>query len=196
MLSNVQFKPWPTSNHVHAFIEAAGEIAQHGLVADDIAEVEVVVHSHLKPWCEPLDKRRRPHNAAAAGNSILFCVAKSLVHGELGLADVTAAGLRDAPAFAVAERTSYRLDDRIEGALVAVRMRDGRRLENRVETPLGHASRPVSDERLMTKFRDCCGHAASPLSSGTVEQLARMVFDLERLDDISRLTALAGGVGP
>ena len=194
LLSNVQFKPWPTSNHVHAFIEAAGEIAHGGLVADDIAEVDVVAHSHLKPWCEPLDKRRRPDNAAAAGNSILFCVAKSLVHGEVGLADVSAAGLTDAAALAVAERTSYRLDDRIEGALVTVRMRDGRRLESRVAAPLGHASRPVSDERLMMKFRDCCDHAASPLAPRTVEQFAQMVYDLERLDDVSRLAALASGV--
>jgi 2-methylcitrate dehydratase PrpD len=74
LLNEVEFKVWPTSNHVHAFIEAASNIPRLDVSA--IRDVEILAPRKLRPWCEPLEKRRRPDNAAAAANSIPFCVAK------------------------------------------------------------------------------------------------------------------------
>src|SRR6202040_3423907 len=98
----------------------------------------------------------------AAANSIPFCVAKSLVHRSVKLEDFTLEGLRDAAALAVADRVTCRLDDEVEGAIVGVRTADGQNHRAEVETPLGHKRRPVSRERLVEKFRDCCRHAARP----------------------------------
>jgi len=192
LLNEVGFKPWPTSNQLHPFIEAAGEIGS-GLDSSKIAEVAILAHSDLRPWCEPLEVRRHPENAAAAANSIPFCVAKALVGGDVTLADFSPQGLNDAAVSAIAGRTSCRLDDGVSGAVVEVRMGDGRRLEAHVETPLGHPSRPVSHERLVEKFRDCCGHGAQRLTADHVERLIALIDDLDRLDDIARLVALAGG---
>jgi len=191
LLNEVEFKPWPTSNHVHAFIEAAGSITR--LDASSIRDVEVAAHSKLRPWLEPLDKRRRPDNAAAAANSIPFCVAKSLVHGNVKLKDFTSQGLRDAAALAVAERVTCRLDDDVKGAIVSVRTADGRMHRAEVETPLGHKRRPVSRERLVEKFRDCCRHAARPMTSEAVESIVALVDGLADLADVRRIVTLAGG---
>lgn len=193
LLMETGFKPWPTSLHAHPFIEAAAEISGHGLRPHEIDAVEVVGHSRLRAWCEPLDRRRRPENAAAAGNSIPFCTAKALVQGNVTLGDLTDQGLRDAAAIAVAERTVFRPDDRITGGAVTVAMRDGRNLEAGVETPLGDHARPMTDGQLAEKFRDCCRHAVAPLSHAEVQELIDLVANLERLDDIGRLATMASG---
>jgi len=188
LLNEAEFKPWPTSNHVHAFIEAASSIPR--LNVPVIQSVEILAHSKLRPWCEPADKRRRPDNAAAAANSIPFCVAKSLVHGTVKLADFTPDGLQDAAALAVADRTSCRLDDSITGATVRVFNADGQIHQAEVQIPLGHKSRPVSRAVLVEKFRDCCSHAAQRMRPESIDEILVRIDDLAELDDVSRIVRL------
>jgi 2-methylcitrate dehydratase PrpD len=185
LLNEVEFKLWPTSDHVHAFIEAASHIPR--LNASAIQEVEIVADSKLRPWCEPLEKRRRPDNAAAAANSIPFCVAKSLVHGNVTLGDFTHDGLRDRAALAVAERTVCHFDQSAPGAIVKVRTTGGADYQAAIEVPLGHKSRPVSRERLVEKFRDCCRHAAQPMPPDSIENIIMLIDNLPELNDVRRL---------
>jgi 2-methylcitrate dehydratase PrpD len=185
LLNEVEFKLWPTSNHVHAFIEAASNIPR--LNASAIREIEIVVDGKLRPWCEPLDKRRRPDNAAAAANSIPFCVAKSLVHGNVTLGDFTFGGLRDGIALVLAERTVCRFDQSARVAVVKVHTTGGVDYEAAIELPLGHKSRPVSREHLVEKFRDCCRYAAQPLPPDSVENIIMLIDNLPELDDVRRI---------
>lgn len=193
LLRDVEFKAWPASGHVAPFIEASCEIAAQNVQADEIVSVEIVAHPNVKPWLEPLAGRRRPENAAAAGNSIPFCVAKTLAHGDLGLADVSDIGLNDSAAHAIADKLTYRLDDAMEGGRVIIQTRAGQRFDEHVPVPLGHPSRPISEARLKDKFRDCCKHSLMPLSPATVERLIAMIDDLEHVDDMSAIAALASG---
>ncbi|HKQ27078.1 MAG TPA: hypothetical protein VJT77_00680, partial [Burkholderiales bacterium] len=174
--------------------EAATQIARAPLALAEVRRVQVIGHSHIRPWCEPLEERRRPRNAAAAANSVLFGVAKALCNGDVLLGDFTAAGLSDARAAAVAELTTYALDDRVAGGLVRVETKDARVIESHVEIPLGHPSRPLSDERLAAKFADCCSYAATPLPRGRIDQLLRLLEHLDETDDVGILAAMAGGV--
>src|SRR5262249_3534796 len=144
---------------------------------------------------EPLDKRRRPDNAAAAANSIPFCVAKSLVHGSVTLEDVTSGGLRDAVALALAQRTACRFDDTIKGAIVRVRTQAGDLREAKVETPLGHTSRPVPRARRLEKFRDCCRHAGEGMPMQSVESIITMIDGLAELDDVRRIMRASAATG-
>lgn len=184
-----EFKPWPTSGVVVPFIEAALALAsEHDLHAGSIDAVEIVGHSHMRQWCEPLAERRRPANNAAAANSTLFATAKALAHRAVVLADFAPAGLRDELALGVAERTTYRLDDDVRGGIVIVRTRDGRTLRAGVETPLGHPERPISEERLHAKFRDCCSYATG-LGQADADALIAFVAQLERCEDVAFLAA-------
>ena len=194
LLMETQFKLWPTSLHAHPFIEAATEIFFEDVHPPEIEAVEVVGHSQLRAWCEPLDKRRRPENAAVAGNSIPFCTAKALINGDMKLADLTEQGLHDAAAITVAERTIFRPDDSISGGMVTVSMKDGRSFQACVESPFGDHARPVNDGKLAAKFRDCCRYASAPLSSVRVEELIELVENLEQLDDIGRLATMVSGL--
>jgi 2-methylcitrate dehydratase PrpD len=122
--------------------------------------------------------------------------AKSLVHGNITLADFTSQGLKDAATPDVAARTSYRLDDAVKGAVVNIMLNDGRRLEARIETPLGHHTRPVPMEQLIEKFRDCCRHTPTPLAPDRVREPISLIEGLDQLDDMSKLPIMATGGNP
>jgi 2-methylcitrate dehydratase PrpD len=183
-LTAVQFKPWPVSGHVSPFVEAAIELANRfDLAPAQIAGIELLGSARYRDWFEPVAERRRPANPAAAANSTLFAVAKALAHRTVALADFTAPGLRDEAALMLADRTTYRLDDRATGGVVAVRTVDGRRLEVEVEKPLGNPARPLSQQHLEAKFRDCCSYA--PLSAAEVGALLDFIDHLEDAADVS-----------
>src|SRR5215208_4900475 len=133
LLDDTEFKPWPTSNHVHPFIEAALEIAGR-LGADEIASVEILCHSRLRPWCEPAEKRQRPDNAASAADSIPFCVASALIDSEVTLATFAAEGLGNPDVLALAPCVTVCFEDTRSGATVSVETKDGQHLVSHVET--------------------------------------------------------------
>jgi len=192
-LTKVGFKPWPTSDQLHPAIEAAMEIARDGIVPANIQTVEITVPQNAKPWCEPLADRRRPANPAAAANSIPFCTAKALVHGDVTLADFTQAGLADEVVLQISERTTYHLDDNGSGATVKLKMINGTEHTEHIAQPLGSSVRPISDDRLKNKFRDCCRHAVSSLTHTHVEGLIELVENLEEVGDVGKLAVLASG---
>src|SRR5262245_44611006 len=194
--TDVRFKPWPTSGIPHPFIEAAANLAErHSLTPDAIERVHITAEPRARHWMEPIAERRRPQNAASAANSIPFATAKALVNGQVTLADITPAGLQEPEALAVAERLEYSYDEGLKGgAIVEVATADGRRLTERVDSPLGSAANPMSYEQLVTKFKDCVSYAVQPIPGSAVEQFIEMVAHLEELPDVSALprTLVAG----
>lgn len=195
-LEKVAFKPWATSNHLHPFIEAAIVLHREGLRASDVARVEIVVDRHLLPWCEPLEARRRPANAASAANSLVFCVAKALSGGNVLLSDFTGDGLSDATARSLAERSTYRCADDGSKGIVIVTTTAGQIVERRAAPVPPHSSGASSRALLEAKFRDCCAHAGIALSGAQATEIIHMVDHLEEIEDISALARRACGLTP
>jgi 2-methylcitrate dehydratase PrpD len=186
-LVETTFKPWPVSGVVTPFIEAAIELATaHDLQPTQIERVEVIGSPQIRQWCEPVEERRRPSNGASAANSTLFATAKALAHRRVVLADFAGDGLRDPVTLGIADRTTYRPDDRAARGAVSVRTRDGRVFEAAVGRALGHPSRPFSEEQLRTKFRDCCS-AVPLLRAADTEALIDFVEHLEHVTDVAPL---------
>ena len=72
----VGFKPWPTTNRAHPFIEAALELAARH-PPDTLTEVHVRGGNYIRTFCEPLATRQRPRTSVEAEDSIFFGVAKA-----------------------------------------------------------------------------------------------------------------------
>ena len=195
LLQRARFKPWPTSGVVHPFIEAACMLAQrHRPNHAHIAHVLVRGNDHMRQWCEPLEERRKPPNAASAANSVPFGTAKALVHGKVGLGDFTPEGLQDPRALDVASRTRYEIQAAMHGAAtVQVSLQDGQQLFETVRTPLGHPDMPLTFEQIVTKLRDCAPYAAAPLPTEAVDRLIEGVERLEDIEDVAELSALIMG---
>jgi 2-methylcitrate dehydratase PrpD len=191
-MEEIQFKPWPTSAKLHPFIEACLDLASRGISTEEVASVTVFGRVSYRPWCEPVEKRRAPTNAAAAANSVQFVIGKTLVHGTVGPHDFTTDGLRDAKALAIAAQTVCRLEGEDDGVAVEVELKSGKRLHSRIDR-----SRPMSTDMLIRKFEECCRYSARPLQTSAVARLIETILDLDRLDDVAQIASIAtAATGP
>ena len=69
----------------------------------------------------------------------------------------------------------------------------GKHHTNRVDQPLGSAANPMTPEQVVVKFRDCVQHAPRALGQGTVEEIIRVVDQLDDMEDVSSLLQLVSG---
>lgn len=190
LLTRTAFKPWPTSGLAHPFIEAAGTIAERGVRPETIKAIHVIGGDLITPWCEPLEERRLPKNAASAANSIPFAVSRALANRDLLLRDFSIQGINDEQASVLAQRTTYAVQPGIQGGIVKVLTDDGQEHQVHIEVPLGHPNRPVSYERLVSKFRDCCRYSITPLPDDRIGRLVSVIENLEN-EDFRLLTTLS-----
>jgi 2-methylcitrate dehydratase PrpD len=188
-LEEVEFKPWPTSNQVHASIEAALK-ARGRVDASEVKSVKVTVHSRLRPWCEPQEKRRRPDNAAAAADSIPYCVATALLKANVTLEAFRPEALQDRQVLEMADRIEIDFRDDVLGAVVALMDKEGERYSFVVLTPMGSRSCPLPDKQLDDKFFDCCNYSKSKITHARAQRLLGELYRLDDVEDLSKLTML------
>jgi len=146
-------KAMPGTLVSHAFAEAALQLTRdNSLRQADIARVRLDVGPWGNVMCEPASLRRRPTSASAAMNSIPFIVAKAIANGPRRARRFSGRGANQAEALAIAARIDHVLRQDLarplglEPGLVTLTLNDGRGLNMRVDTPLGHPSRPLSPE--------------------------------------------------
>lgn len=58
------------------------------------------------------------------------------------------------------------------------------------DIPLGHPDRPISAAQLRSKFLECARNASRALDPGRLDEIFETVMTLEKLPDVSLLTAL------
>jgi 2-methylcitrate dehydratase PrpD len=192
----VGFKPWPTTNRAHPFIEAALELAATH-PPDTIAEVHVRGGNHIRTFCEPLATRQRPRTSVEAEDSIFFGVAKALVNRQVMLADFQPEGLQQPETVQLAARMRYSIEPELGHAgIVEIATVSGQRYSCRVDKPLGDPAKPLSDAQLVAKFRDCAQHAANGVGPRTLDEVLALLDHLERVPDVGQLTALLRGAPP
>ncbi|MGE0224936.1 MAG: MmgE/PrpD family protein [Acetobacteraceae bacterium] len=176
------YKPYPCGIVMHAVIDACLALRQeHGLIADQIAEVTVSGDQLL------LDRGDRAvANERDSRVSIHHCAAVSFLLGSAGLRAFEEATVHDPAVVALRGRTRARLDAASpRGAATAtVRTTDGRVLERTVHHPRGSMERPLSDEDIAAKVRDLADHGGF---GGPVGQMIETVW---RLDDLPRVEPL------
>jgi 2-methylcitrate dehydratase PrpD len=184
------FKPWPTSGLIHAFIEAGIRLRNDRNVdPSQIAEIRLTGHPDSLNWFEPVEERQRPTSAASAANSVAFSTAKALTNGAVTLADFTAAGLVQAEALSLANRSSYTLDAGLapHAGIVEVVTNNNEHISERVNIPLGHPQRPLSDSQIEAKFRDCAAHAPRPIAPGNLDAVIELIAHLEEVGDVTAI---------
>jgi 2-methylcitrate dehydratase PrpD len=160
-LSALTFKPYPCGSIAHPYMDCALRLRErHRLRPEQIAEVRCRTAAGPIPrlW-EPLAAKHRPPNGYAAKFSLPYLLACILVHGRAALADFTDEAARDEGRRAVAARVFYDVDPTIDYPRhfighVAVRLTNGRRLEERQDHPRGGPDFPMTREELVAKFRD------------------------------------------
>ncbi len=191
-ITRVSHKPFPSGRLTHAAVDAIQQAqAELGFTADDVQSMSASV--------PPLTHRLvgRPDIADPTPNYARLCIpyvsAITLMDGNCGPEAFAAARLRDPAVHAVASRVSVTLDDNPDvNALwpqhFVITLRDGRRWERRIDTPIGHPDNPLSRERHLAKFRKCWSIGGMPAEQG--EALIALVDEIEQCPDVAQVAGL------
>lgn len=188
------FKAWPACGLTRRPVNAILDLRhQHKLRPEEVESIVVYGGEHILRLAEPLEYRRRPPHSAQAKFSIPFTAAVAMTHGDVKLRHYTPAALKDPAVLAIADRVWVEKDSsssrQKESASVVIRMRDGKTYQDQVLYPLGDDRRnPMSQTQIEDKFRDCASFSLKPMSSANIEQVIKLVADLENVPDVAMLT--------
>lgn len=149
------FKPWPVCRWAQPAVEAAfGLRAAHAAAPDMIARIHVCTFHEATRLATV-----RPADTEQAQYALPFPVAAALVHGCMGIAQISGKGLRDTAVIDLAERIelseSAAFNDRFPAerwAEIDLELTDGRVLSSGPVTARGDAGTPLSDGEISSKF--------------------------------------------
>ncbi|MYN12080.1 MmgE/PrpD family protein [Pusillimonas sp. TS35] len=151
------FKYHASCRHTHPAADALlALVREHGLTAGDIESVTARVHQGAIDVLGPVVNPTTVHQSKFSMGTVLGLIA---VHQRAGLAEFDA-GLENAQVSDFRNRVSMELDQEVDAAYparwigkVAVRTRDGRTLESRVDEPKGDPGNTLSRAEIEDKAR-------------------------------------------
>lgn len=191
-IPRLTFKSYPCGSISHPYMDCALRIKQkHSPHPDQIKEVicrtaEGPVH---RLW-EPLANKQKPVSSYGAKFSLPYSIAVMLIRGRAGLEEFSESAIRDHELLDLAAKVRYEVDPKIDyprhfEGHVQVKMKDGHVFTEDQLHPRGGYEDPLPPEEVDTKFR---ANARLALAEDDVEEIIRMVQQLEALPVISRLT--------
>lgn len=194
-LLDLSLKPYPSARDNHGAVEAAIKLArEHNLSVEDIDAVEVA----LPP--NPFGVSGRPFGTLGGDGvveaiiSAAYCTASALARRRQVLDDFIRDRVADAAVVGLASRTHVVPHPAVDDPVTFVpqrlklTLRDGRTLTQEVSVLLGHPQRPLSDEQIDEKFRQCLAFAG--VSDEVGDRIKRTVLALPTLEDSGDLARL------
>jgi 2-methylcitrate dehydratase PrpD len=196
----IGLKKYPSCYHTHRALDGVFQLlGEHRLNDKDIAEVDVGTSERamrVLAFTEPAT----PYQAKF---SMPYCIAAAVVDQQVTLETFTPAKFADR--IIVETRKKVHLsfpdvpiwpgladvgpDTEFVGNPVTIRTNDGRSYSARVEIPRGDPALPLTDDELLSKYRDC---ARSQLRSADMERSADLVLGLEKVGEIGKLMETLG----
>ncbi len=188
------FKYFACGYYIHAPVTAALELLdEHGFDPTDVDAVHVETFDHAATVLATPDKWSTTQNRETADHSIPYTVAVALVDGEVTPRQYATDRLRDPTVHAVMERVTVEADPDLTAhreanprdipARVTIAIGDETYV-SRVDAPLGHARRPMTDEQLTGKFRSLCRGLLEEHAVTEARALAGSVRELETVDPL------------
>ena len=191
---NTDYKPYPCGHISHPYMDCALNLRRdYGLKPDGIASIELrVPTAAVAILCEPVADKRRPQNSYAARFSLPYAVGAVLVWGKAGIEEFSDARIRDRDVLALCERTTYVVDDSLPfprsfPGWIFITLKDGRRLEARMDASRGSRENPMTDDDVLEKFE---ANARRALPAAQVQRLWDEGLNLEKTADIRQFTQL------
>ena len=191
-IPRLTFKSYPCGSISHPYMDCALRIKQkHSPHPDQIKEVicrtaEGPVH---RLW-EPLANKQKPVSSYGAKFSLPYSIAVMLIRGRAGLEEFSESAIRDHELLALAAKVRYEIDPTIDyprhfEGHVQLKMKDGSVFTEDQLHPRGGYEDPLPPEEIEAKFH---ANARLALAEHDVEEIIRLVQQLEALPSISRLT--------
>jgi 2-methylcitrate dehydratase PrpD len=171
-------------------------IGEHRLSDQDIAKVDVGTSERAMRVLAFTD----PATPYQAKYSMPFCIAAAVVDHQVTLETFTDRKFEDRNIVEARKKIHLSFpnvpiwpgladvgpDTEFVGNPVTIRTNDGRSYDARVDIPRGDPALPLTDDELLSKYRDC---ARSQLRLDDIERSVGLVLGLERVADIGMLMA-------
>ena len=191
-LAKVAYKPYPCGIVLNPVLDAslalAGRLAPHEL--EHVVAIEITGH--------PLLRQRTDRPGVSSGResqvSAQHAVPMALLRREAGFAAFSDTAVNDPVIRAMGKMLRF-IDDEaysVESARVRLHFNDGSAAEHTTPVARGSLQRPLNDQELEAKLRELCDYGQSGCDP---EPLIEAIWNLEELEDVSTVSALAAGTG-
>ena len=184
------FKPHAVCRWAQPAIEAALKLQHnHPITPENVKHILVTTfHEAVRLNC------RSPQSTEEAQYSLPFPLAAALVHGRLGVAELTGTALKDPVVLKLCEQVEMKEDAQFNQhfpakrlARVEIETEDGNIFDSGEFEADWEASNPPSDPELREKFRRLTGQQLPDERAAELEQL---VWSCEELPDLGKLLTL------
>ena len=179
------YKPYPCGVVIHPSLDGCISLKRrHGLTGDDIESVELRVH----PLVLELTGNKTPETGLQGKFSVYHAVGAALVLGRVGVAEFTDEVVQDPRVTAVRDRVTAVVDGNIReaGAVVTIRLKDGRTVEEVVEQASGSHECPLSDEDMDAKVHALADPLLGEASTQAMIHACRGAAELEDAGALAR----------
>jgi 2-methylcitrate dehydratase PrpD len=191
--SGVAVKRYPTCTGSHPAIDAVlALVREHAIAVGDVEWVRCgttpdVINELIYDM---------PSTAHEARFSMAFPVAAALLLGRVDLEVVSDGWVAEPAIRSLMQRCEMYVDPTLlrpvgewaPAGRVDIHVRGGAVVSRCVQTAVGHPRNPMPEEELRTKFRECAGRRIA--DRGQVSALEDAIWELDRIDDVTALTAL------
>jgi 2-methylcitrate dehydratase PrpD len=193
----IGLKKYPSCYHTHRALDGVFQLlGEHRLSDKDIVEVDVGTSERamrVLAFSEPAT----PYQAKF---SMPYCIAAAVVDHQVTLDTFTSDKMEDHGILEARKKVHLSFPDipiwpgladvgpdtEFVGNPVTIRTTDGRSYSARVDIPRGDPALPLTDDELLSKYRDC---GRSQLRPDDIERSVSLALGLETVADIGTLMA-------
>ena len=187
-ISDNTYKPFACGIVIHPTIDAATQLRDKGVKADDVERVELRVHSLVLE----LTGKKEPQDGLQAKFSVYHGFAAGLIFGRAGETEYDDRIVTRDDMVALRRKVVATVDDTIAEASADVTavLRDGRKVHVFVEHAIGSVERPMTDTALEGKFHYLCDPV---IGKGKADALIAACWKIGSAKDVR---AIAEGARP
>jgi 2-methylcitrate dehydratase PrpD len=144
------YKPFACGIVIHPGIDACVRLRERGVTPEQLERIELRVHSLVLE----LTGKKEPADGLQGKFSVYHGCAVGLVCGQAGEDEFSDAMVNDPRIVELRRKVQATVDDSIDEASVVATavLKDGRRIEVRVDHAIGSLESPLSDAQLEAKF--------------------------------------------
>ncbi|MEW6672556.1 MAG: MmgE/PrpD family protein [Thermodesulfobacteriota bacterium] len=192
-INSLGSKPYPCCRLSHTAVDAVLELlAEDTFSLDEVQTIDVYGSSAMNTMCG------KPYAISATSQidaqfSLQYLLILTILKKRIRIDDFSGEAVRDSRIIGQVDKVKVHVSPDIRnrwGAIVKVKLRDGRMLSRRVDIPKGQPENPMQWSEYVEKFNNCAGYAAKPLNPKNLEQFVELVEALESVEDSNALTRL------
>jgi 2-methylcitrate dehydratase PrpD len=189
--SEVGFKPWPSCQGTHSYLQAVLQIVTENRIPPEQVE-QVILHGNKEGYslCTPEAIKQSPTTSITAKIALPFVIGLAIVYKNVSISHFLPENLSDSAVIKIAKKVVFKLDASLGSfaSIAEIITADGKVFKCQVDKLRGSIQNPLSTQELITKFKDCARYAKKPLSIYNVDQLIDKILDLENIKDINEIT--------